>query len=77
MQRARVAVAYMVSKGKDGNKSATWRIVNKIVAEAITDASEIPPVIAEFYMKQLSALMFWVACGEWSADIPKPEDFTA
>jgi hypothetical protein len=76
MQRARVAVAYMVSKGANSSKSATLRIVNKIVAEAITDASEIPAPIAEFYMKQLSALMFWVACGEWSADIPKPEDFS-
>jgi len=63
--------------GRAGNtRPGTLRIVSKIVAEAISDANEIPPEIAEFYMKQLSGLIFWVATGEWNSDTPKPEDFT-
>lgn len=75
MLRAKVAVKYMVSKGGTGPKAATMRIVNKIVSEALTDASDVPPEIAEFYMKQLSAMIYWVATGETAGDIPMPEDF--
>lgn len=75
MRRARVAVTYMVSKGGAGPKATTMRIVNKIVSEALSDAGDVPPEIAEFYMKQLSSMIYWVATGENAGDIPLPEDF--
>ena len=76
MQRAKVAVTYMVSKGGNSPKASTMRIVNKIVQEALIDASDVPPEIAEFYMCQLSAMIRWVATGEDSGEYPLPEDFT-
>jgi len=75
MQRASVAIAYMIDKGSKGDRKPVMRIVTKIVREALEDASEVPPSIAEFYMKQLSAMIYWVACGEMSDEIPMPEDF--
>jgi hypothetical protein len=71
-----VAVKYLVSRGSSTAKSSTMRIVTKIVTEALEDASDVPPPIAEFYMKQLSAMIFWVATGTQNEDIPLPEDFT-
>jgi hypothetical protein len=76
MARAKVAVAYMVGKGSGSPKASTMRIVNKIVQEALEDASEVPAEIAEFYMCQLSAMIRWVATGEDSGEYPLPEDFT-
>jgi hypothetical protein len=76
LQRAQVAISYMVSKGESGGKARTLRVVTKIVTEALSDASEVPPEIAEFYMKQLSAMIWWVATGKEAGDIPMPEDFT-
>lgn len=75
MNRAGRAISYMVSKGENGGKQATMKIVTKIVREALSDASEVPPEIAEFYMKQLSAMIWWVATGEEAGEIPLPEDF--
>lgn len=74
MARASRAISYMVSKGQ-GGKQATMKIVTKIVSEALSDASEVPPEIAEFYMKQLSAMIWWVATGEEAGEIPLPSDF--
>ena len=71
--RAAVAVRYMLSKGN--GKSSTMRVVTKIVTEGLQDASDVPPAIAEFYMRQLSTMMFWVATGESRDDEPMPEDF--
>jgi hypothetical protein len=78
MQRAATAISYMISKGNaaGGDRKPVMRIVSKIVREALVDASEVPPAIAEFYMKQLSAMIWWVACGEASPEVPLPEDFT-
>jgi hypothetical protein len=75
MERASRAISYMVNKGEGGGKKATMRIVTKIVSEALTDASEVPPEIAEFYMKQLSAMIWWVATGSQAGEIPLPDDF--
>jgi hypothetical protein len=75
MERASRAISYMVSKGEKGGKQTTMKIVTKIVSEALSDASEVPPEIAEFYMKQLSAMIWWVATGQQAGDIPLPEDF--
>lgn len=78
LQRARQAVAYMVSKSPSGGKHAgTQRIVVKLISEAISDLAEAPPVILEFYMKQLAALMYFTSTGEWPDWCEKPEDFTA
>jgi hypothetical protein len=76
-RRAAVAMRYMLAKGGNASSahSAAMRIVGKICAEAIQDASEVPPAIAEFYMTQLSAIMFWVATGERRDDAVLPEDF--
>ena len=73
--RAKLAISFMVSKGQKGEQSTKIKIVNKIVGEALRDASEVPPAIAEFYMKQLSALVWWIATGDKNPDIPFPEDF--
>jgi hypothetical protein len=68
---------YMLAKGQSSSRSGVMRVVGKICAEAISDASEVPAPIAEFYMKQLSAMMYWVATGDNPAalDMPLPEDF--
>jgi hypothetical protein len=68
----------MVAKGQNSSngKSATMRVVTKIVTEALSDASDVPPAIAEFYMKQLSAMIWWTATGESLEEMPLPEDFT-
>jgi hypothetical protein len=75
MRRAAVAVQYMISKGDKSSKAVYMRIVSKIVTEALSDASEVPPEIAEFYMKQLSAMIWWVGTGDAPTDIPMPDDF--
>jgi hypothetical protein len=76
-KRAAVAMQYMLTKGQNSSKVGVMRVVGKICAEAIEDASEVPPAIAEFYMKQLSAMMYWVATGDNPAalNMPLPEDF--
>jgi hypothetical protein len=76
--RSAVAVKYMISKGQNssGAKAGTMRIVTKIVTEALSDASDVPPAIAEFYMKQLAAMIWWTATGEALEGMPLPEDFT-
>ncbi len=73
MDRAKIAIDYMCSKG---NSKPAIKIVNKLVGEALRDASEVPPAIAEFYMKQLALMIFWVGSGDKpDFGVPWPEDF--
>jgi hypothetical protein len=80
MKRAAIAIAYMIEKGNNsGDRKPVMKIVTKIVREALIDASEVPEPIAEFYMKQLSAMIYWVATGDVTNDMSTmlPEDFSA
>lgn len=73
-----IALQYMLSKGNGiAGKQMTMRIISKIMGEAIEDMYEsgIHPEIAALYIKQLSAMTYWIAEGTWNTNIPVPEDF--
>lgn len=66
-------VDYIIRTMPNDMKGAN--IVKRVAREMITDMTEIPSAIAEFYIKQLASLMYYVATGDGMDDIPLPEDF--
>lgn len=50
-------------------------MLNKLVADALEEASEVPPEILEFYMGQAAATLLWAATGQTVPSMPLPDDF--
>lgn len=73
IQRLQTVVKYVSSMVPKGAKGAS--IVNRVASEMLLDVTEIPPEFVEFYVKQLSVLLYWTATGETLDDMPLPEDF--
>lgn len=71
--RLRKVVDYISGMVPAGAKGST--IVRRMALELLTDVSEFPPEFVEFYIKQLSALLYWTSTGEKISDVPLPEDF--
>lgn len=68
----------MLDKGNGlAGKQMTMRIITKIMNEALEDMrdSGMHPDVMSFYIKQLSALTYWIADGTWNSQIPIPDDF--
>lgn len=79
-ERAKVAITYILTltKGSKAANSPGFKIATKLVTEAMNDLgdSPLPPAIASLYIKQMSAIMYWVADGTRpEGDYPWPEDF--
>lgn len=72
-QRMQTVVEYITTMMPDDFKGA--KIAKRVGRELVTDMAEIPPVFVEFYTKQLTAMMYWVATGEKMEDMPLPADF--
>lgn len=50
-------------------------IVNRVVREMLSELSEVPPVMVEFYSKQAAAMIYWISSGEENPDVPLPDNF--
>lgn len=74
IKRLQTVVKYVSGMVPKGAKGAG--IVNRVASEMLLDVTEIPPEFVEFYVKQLSVLLYWTATGETLDDMPLPEDFT-
>jgi hypothetical protein len=73
IQRLNRVIAYVTKMVPANSKGAS--IAKRVASEMLLDVSEIPPEFVEFYVKQLSVLMYWTATGETVGDMPLPEDF--
>lgn len=77
----RLAVAAKYILGLAGKGSARHsvgiKLGGKLVTEMLNDLkdSDMPPVVMEFYIKQLGAMIMWTATGIRDESLPWPEDF--
>jgi len=69
--RIKRVLGYMSTRG--GNRIPS--VFVRIAMEMLTELSEVPPPILEFYTKQVGAMLYWVSSGEADPNIPLPEDF--
>lgn len=71
--RLKKVIAYVSAMVPNNAKGAV--IVRRVAAEMLNEIGEMPPEFIEFYIKQLSTMMYWTATGETIDDMPLPEDF--
>jgi hypothetical protein len=50
------------------------KIIGRIIGEALSDMSDTPDAVLEFYMTQLSGIVYWCATGDIPEEIPMPPD---
>lgn len=70
MDRVITFVTGMVPGGSKGSP-----IVKRVVSEMVEEIRDVPPEMVELYVRQISALLHWVATGETLGDIPLPAGF--
>lgn len=71
--RMRKVVSYMTSLVPTGAKASP--IVKRISSEMLNDIVEFPPELIEMYVGQISALLSWVADGQFVEDVVYPPGF--
>lgn len=73
LNRMNQVIDYMSNAVPTGFKASG--IMKRVAREMLSEMDEIPPEILEFYVKQLSTMLYWVATGAALDDMPLPENF--
>jgi hypothetical protein len=78
--RIAVAINYMLklfAESKGAKSHLGLKLGTKLVTEMMSDLkdSDMPPIMMEFYIKQLGSMILWCATGVKDETLPWPADF--